>query len=307
MKKLITLATACLSLGALVACGKGGEEKETKTEWTDEEKAIIAGEDGVLEYELPFYQAKLSVEANEEDGILYLTSGRKATAEDVEAYVALLDSEEYGYEEFDTEHGEPVGEDVLDFVDYADEEFEIRFKNIPTSSGGESVSNDVVAVGLTSEGKLVIAATIFYNYLDLNSGFQPGILGYTSYMEGWMANFGYTAGSVLWPSQEDFAALEEVDIFEQTLLNPFTFGNIYSEEFGIGFDMYAFGVTEEEYNTFLAAEAELVEFQTVSGGKLGIIEGDEGTTKVIISDFAEHKGVGYFEFVCMVFPVAETE
>lgn len=302
MKKLITLAATCLSLGALVACGKGGEAKESKTEWTAEEKALISGKDGVLNFELPFYQAKLKVEASEEDGILYVTSERKATDKDVEAYIALL--EEADYEEFDTQYGEDVGTDVLDFVEYKDDEFFVCFKNVPYQ-GSESVTNDVVAVGLTDDDTLVIAATVFYNYFDLNGGYQPGILGYTSHMEGWMANFGYTVGSVPWPSAEAFPEATQVDVLELSLLYPFTMGNVYSEEFCIGYDMFVIGASEAEYNDFVETVNAAVELSSSQGVLVGFIESEEGTTVVGVGSYiAEHEA---FEFFCEVSPVEEAE
>ena len=176
MKKLITLAAACLSLGALVACGKGSDTP-SKTDWTDAEKELISE---CTFRGLEFTPLLSSVEFDEDYENLVF-SGKKATQKDIEALGTLLESKDYGFHEFVRGQYASyyLSDDLANCHEFSDdfdvvEYFRFASTKVPSSYVGYGPFSffDLVAIGADEEtGNLVMVSAPMYmkfSYINLD-------------------------------------------------------------------------------------------------------------------------------------------
>ena len=229
MKVLSKLFVAAAAVTLLAGC-KGG-----KSAWTEEEKKIF---EDYLYFELPIFAKKnLKASFDETNGVV-LAVGDAATEDDVKEYVALLTNKDNGYIKDDY-----VGEDLGDFL---------SLKNATQlrKNKGNYAAEDVVAVGLDKDGKLTVAATVTFCYWGIDSlvsGYFYEFSSQFSYADLKEANdemfemgnayvddndqdvYTFEAGDFVYP--EENAAWEGFGITEYNYVYPWTFGNVYSEDF----------------------------------------------------------------------------
>lgn len=250
MKVLSKLFVAAFAVTLLAGC-KGG-----KAEWTEEEKKLF---EDYLYFELPIFAKKnLKASFDETNGVI-LISGDAATEDDIKEYAGILASKDNGYIKDDA-----VAEDLGDFLSIKNG-YQFR------KNKGNYAAEDVVAFGLDKDGKFAMAATITFTYFagdSLESGNFYGFSEQFSYNDlcdasDEMFEIGnavvndagedvntFNAGDFVYI--EENPAWEAFGVTEYNYVYPWTFGNVYSEEF-LPMCEYTFvGATADEKAAFVA-------------------------------------------------------
>jgi len=150
-------------------------EKETKTDWTDEEKTLMAK---YLDEPVPFYKAAFEVSEPAEEDCIILVSGRHCGEEDLEEFETVLEDAGFLY------NGNAINDDFAAF--YANWETIYTFEKRSVNDKGEDLCDvEIINFGLDEEGYLVVYATMYLNFFaELGNGNQVYLMGYFDQLAG---------------------------------------------------------------------------------------------------------------------------
>lgn len=290
MKKIYGLLGIALAAATLAGCDKksedptgttGGSTKQpvpAHAEWTADE---ISTMNKILSYSSSDLQViphayNLALEELGDEDVALHAKGDYADASTLAGYAAIL--EEAGYVE------STITDDVYDVIDFKESVDPILFRKTLSAESSFPVFDIVLAAGVDPESdRLSLAATVNLHFSDDEFSNTKG--GYGQALFTTTASSGktyyelycdYFAKATIYINGPESMTQEEADaaadkfllpsmsqstptflgVDDLAYMNPFSYGNPYSEEFGEEFHLYYAGFSAAEATTFGAELAD---------------------------------------------------